>query len=128
MQFFAYVAVFFIGALITAVVAWRICRRVMSDATQASSTASQAERSNLMLQLEAANARTAELSRLSSERESRIEQLQDERVQETARRSAAEEQARRIPQFEKHSAEVQEKLDAATVRLLDLEKEKAELM
>jgi hypothetical protein len=38
-----------------------------------------------------------------------------------------EEQTRRIPELEKQTAEVSKKLDIASARLVDLQKEKAEL-
>jgi len=118
---------FLLGILISAVGALLICRKLINAASLTATANSDAERSTLLAQLEASQKRGAEISAEVSERERRIEHLLEERAQEIARRSAAEEQTKRIPDLESQMVETRERLDATSVRLIELEKQKSEL-
>src|SRR5687768_433772 len=127
MQFTPAAAFFIVGFLLCALTALLICRKLIASALLSATVRSEAERSVLLSQLDAAQKRSAELLSDASERTSRIEQLQEQRAQEVARRAAAEEQVRRIPELENQLSEEYGKLSSTSARLLEVEKEKAEL-
>jgi DNA recombination protein RmuC len=127
MEFIPNLAFFILGILITAAGALLVCRKLINAASQTAAAKGEAERSTVLAQLEAAKKRNAEISSAVSERERRIEHLVEERAEEIARRSAAEEQTKRIPVLESQMAETRERLDATSIRLVELEKQKSEL-
>ncbi len=124
---FTNVGPFVLGVSITAVAAWVINRKLIKATMQATTASAEAERSKLETQVENVQKRHIELTEELACRESRIEQLQEERAQEIARRSAAEEQVKRIPELEEQVGEVQSRLNTTSARLLELEKERVEL-
>lgn len=127
MEFISHLAFLILGILIASLCGWVICRRLLSSANQTATAAMEAERSTHVSQLEAMKKRGDELSADLSERRNQNERLQEERAAEIARRSAAEEHTKRIPELESRLSEAHLRLDAASVRVVDLEKEKAEL-
>jgi DNA recombination protein RmuC len=127
MELISNLAFFVVGILISAVCALFICRKLIRVASLTATANLEAERSTLLVQLEASQKRSTEISSEVSDRERRIERLVDERGQEIARRSAAEEQTKRIPELERQISETRERLDATSIRLVELEKQKSEL-
>ena len=116
-----------VGVFIGGGCAWLIWRNKAASVADSARAGSEAERTRLQTQLEASQKRITELSSDVVGRDARIAQLQEEREQEIARRSAAEEHAKRIPEFESMVAEVERKLEAAYEKLITLETTKAEL-
>jgi DNA recombination protein RmuC len=106
---------------------WFVNRARIRQSNAESKAAYEGERSRIETELKSAEQRIAELSdRLTrSEHESR--RLQDERANEMARRSAAEEQARRIPELESMIAGIDIRLNSANTRLQELEAVRAQL-
>lgn len=89
--------------------------------------AGEAERARLATQLESEQKRAAGLTSEIAARDARINELQREREQEIARRSAAEEHVKRIPEFEAMVSGLNARLEAAYDKLVVLETSKAEL-
>jgi DNA recombination protein RmuC len=127
MELIPNLAFFVAGILFSAVAGLLICRKLINAASQTAAAKGASERSTLLVQLDASQKRGAEMSVEVSERERRIEQLVDERGQEIARRSAAEQLTKRIPELESQIVETRAKLDATSLKVVELEKQKSEL-
>lgn len=120
MEFLPYLIFLAVGVVLGGGCSWLVCRKSAAGANQA-------ERARIETQLEAEQRRASALSSEIAERDARISRLQREREQEIARRSAAEEHAKRIPEFEAMVADLNTRLEAAYEKLVTLETSKAEL-
>lgn len=119
------------GLMLGSIFTWLLCRKnkalAVALATESAKSISESEHTRLRTSLEATEKENSGLKAELSGRDARIFQLQDERAQEMSRRSALEEQAKRIPDFVQQVAQIERKLEAAYDKLLILETNKAEL-
>lgn len=127
MDFIPNLSFLILGILISAVIALFVGRKLMAVASQTATANGEAQRSVVLAQLEASQKRSAELSSELTGREATIEHLLEERSEEIARRSAAEESAKRIPALEGQIAQTGKELEAASAKLVELEKQRVEL-
>lgn len=118
MDFVPYLVFLAAGIAIGGAFSWLIFRK---------SATGDAAHARLATQLEAEQQRAAALTSQVSARDARIVELQREREQEIARRSAAEEHVKRIPEFEAMVADLNTRLEATYGKLVALETSKAEL-
>jgi DNA recombination protein RmuC len=116
-----------VGVSIGAACAWLVGRDRAARAIDNALAAGAAERTRVETQLEAEQERAAALSSELAERGARITLLQQEREQEIARRSAAEEHVKRIPEFEAMVSDLNARLETAYAKLLALETSNAQL-
>lgn len=116
-----------VGVSIGATCAWLVGRDRTARAIDSALAASAAERMRIETLLEAEQKRAAALSSELAERGARIALLQQEREQEIARRSAAEEHVKRIPEFEAMVSDLNARLETAYAKLLALETSNVQL-
>lgn len=120
MEFLPYLVFLAAGVALGGCSSWMICRK-------GAAAAGGAERTRLAAQLEAEQTKAAGLASDIAGRDARISELQREREQEIARRSAAEEHVKRIPEFQAMVADLNARLETAYEKLVALETSKAEL-
>src|SRR5689334_15161201 len=106
MEFLPYLVFLSAGIAIGGTFSWLLCRK-------SAPAGDEAERARLAAQLDAERQRVPGLSSDITARDARIGELQREREQEIARRSAAEEHVKRIPEFEAMVADLNARLGAA---------------
>jgi DNA recombination protein RmuC len=127
MDLIAYLVFLLTGIIFGGLVVWFVSRGRTLAATEKERVAGEARQARLKALLEGAERSVAELGSAVAERDSQIERLQVERADEIARRAAAEEHARRIPELQALVLQNEKKLESAYDRLVALESSKAEL-
>jgi DNA recombination protein RmuC len=127
MESIPYLTSFAIGFVLACVVTWIIAQRQIRLTSESVVAAGEAERSVLKTQMESGQKRVTELSADVSERDRRISELLDDRSREMTRRAAAEELSKRVPVLERQVAEEQTKLSDSADKIVNLERERAEL-
>jgi DNA recombination protein RmuC len=120
MEFLPHLVFLAAGVALGGGCSWLVCRK-------SAPAAGAAERARLATQLEEEQKKAAGLASDVVARDARIIQLQREHEQEIARRSAAEEHVKRIPEFEAMVADLNTRLAATYEKLVALETSKAEL-
>jgi|Deesub1362A_J573_1020465.scaffolds.fasta_scaffold00029_134 DNA recombination protein RmuC len=122
-----YLVFMLLGLAVGAAATWTVLRSQAAYAAAQARSAAEAERAALTAKLEAAEGRVAELAAGTAERDGRLAQLQQDLAAEAARRSAAEELAKRIPMLEQDLKTKESVLEQANQLISELKAKQSEL-